>query len=200
MEPRKIDEQIREYYQGQRLPEHARARLVAMIGAGKPPARGDVWWWLRTAVAASFILIITSVALWLTVFREPLSPSPRQLASAVARRAAWGHNEKQELEFRVRECAELQAKMKSLDFTPVEPAMVKEMNMQLVGARYTTIEGEIAAQMLFVDSKGVPCTLYEVRPVDRLARLPISEHQVDGVRVNVWREKGLLMVLARPMA
>ena len=53
---------------------------------------------------------------------------------------------------------ELQRQMKSLDFTLVEPAMMKEMNMHIVGARYTTLGGEMAAQIAYVDSHGVPCT------------------------------------------
>src|SRR5207253_2165687 len=109
-------------------------------------------------------------------------------------------NQKQELEFRVEKSAELQAKMKSLDFTPVEPAMMTEMHMRIVGARYTTLSGAIAAQIVYVDGHGIPCTLYEVRSVRQLARIGSGERQIDGVRVSFWREKGLLMVLARPIA
>ena len=122
------------------------------------------------------------------------------MSPALVHQAALGHNEKQELEFRVNNCAELQRQMKSLDFMPVEPAMMRQMNVHIVGARYTTIAGKMAAQILYVDQKGIPCTLYEVRPVDQLARVPAGEHQVDGLQVAVWREKGLVMVLARPMA
>jgi len=39
-----------------------------------------------------------------------------------------------------------------------------------------------------------------VRPVEKLAQVPAGEHQIDGVRVSMWQEKGLLMVLARPLA
>ena len=90
--------------------------------------------------------------------------------------------------------------MKSLDFAPVEPDMMVRMNMHIVGARYTTLEGVIAAQILYLDPKGEPCTLYLARPVEKLSGIPAGEHDVDGLRVSVWREKGLLMVLARPMA
>jgi hypothetical protein len=116
--------------------------------------------------------------------------SPQQVAATVARQAALGHNEKQELEFRVASCAELQRQMKSLDFTLVEPAMIKEMNMRIVGARYATFAGEMAAQILYVDPHGVPCTLFEARPAEQLARVVAGEHQVDGVRVSVWKGKG----------
>ena len=78
--------------------------------------------------------------------------------------------------------------------------MMKEMNMRIVGARYATLGGEMAAQIVYVDEHGIPCTLYEARPADRLARIATGDQQVDGLRVSVWKEKGLVMVLARPLA
>jgi hypothetical protein len=201
MEPKTIDDQIRGYYADQRLSEAARARLKSVILAGRPQRRSDSWWWLRASLAAVFILGTMALALWFTVFREPdVTRTPHEIAAGLAQQAALGQNTRQELEVRVADCTELRAKMKSLDFTPVEPIMMREMNMRIVGARYATIEGKMAVQIVFVDSKGVPCTLYEVRPGETLARLPKSDHQVDGVQVSVWQEKGLLMVLARPMA
>jgi hypothetical protein len=152
---------------------------------------------LWMGIAAAVVIALTALV-WTAAHRIP--PSPQQVAASVARQAAFGHNEKQELEFRVANCAELQRQMKSLDFTLVEPAMMKEMNMRIVGARYATLAGEMAAQIAYVDSHGVPCTLYEVRPANQLARIAPGEHQIDGVRVAVWKEKGLVMVLARPMA
>ena len=64
----------------------------------------------------------------------------------------------------------------------------------------TTIEGVMAAQILYVDPEGEPCTLYQARAVDKLARVIPGEHVIDGLHVNVWREKGLVMVLTRPAA
>ncbi|HVT44513.1 MAG TPA: hypothetical protein VMT00_08985 [Thermoanaerobaculia bacterium] len=199
MKPRRIDDQIREYYEGHRLSDEARARLKATVRAGVT-ARGSRWWWVRTAIAAGFVIGVTTAALWLAVLRTAAPESPQRITEMVAQQAALGHNERQELEFRASRTAELREAMKSLDFTPIEPEMMAAMNMHLVGARYTTLEGVIAAQILYVDPKGEPCTLYQARPVARLARLRDGDHDVDGLRVSVWREKGLLMVLARPMA
>jgi hypothetical protein len=186
---RKIDEQIRDYYQQQGPSTEALARMKQVIAAGSPRRLAP-----RLYFGAAAAVLVAIVTLWWISATHP------PLTSTLARQAAAGHNQKQELEFHVQRCAELQALMKSLDFTPVEPAMMTTMNMRIVGARYTTLNGAIAAQIVYVDDHGIPCTLYEVRPIDRLATVPSSEQQVDGVRVSVWREKGLLMVLARPMA
>ncbi|HUP46665.1 MAG TPA: hypothetical protein VM779_14255 [Thermoanaerobaculia bacterium] len=194
MNDRRIDDDIREYYEAKELSPAALERLKQTIRTASPirPPRRHVWP-AAAAVAAALLMLV-----WLASQRVPATED--QLAAAVAQEAALGHNEKQELEFRVDDCAELQHRMKSLDFTPVEPQMMRHRNMRIVGARYSTLAGQMAAQIVYVDAQGVPCTLFQARPGDRLTRLSEGEHEVDGVHVKVWREKGLLMVLARPMA
>ncbi|HMC22147.1 MAG TPA: hypothetical protein VKL19_09895 [Thermoanaerobaculia bacterium] len=186
MESRKIDDQIRSYYAQQRPPAEISARIKQMIRVGAPPSRRRV---LYGTIAAAIAVVVAATLWW--------GQTPQAISAAVARQAAIGHNEKAELEFRVRQCAELQSRMKSLDFTPVEPAMMQEMHMHIVGARYATLAGEIAAQIVYVDEHGVPCTLYEVRPAEKLSRIVSGDHQVDGLRISMWKEKGLVMVLAR---
>lgn len=200
MEPRRIDDQIREYYEGHRLSEGTRERMKAVLRSGAPARNVSRWWWIKAGVAAGFIIFATAAALWFAVFSGSSPESPQTIASTVARCAAEGHNERQELEFRVQRTAELRRVMKSLDFAPVEPEMMARMNMRVVGARYTTLEGVIAAQILYLDPQGEPCTLYLARPVAKLAQIPAGDHDIDGLRVSVWREKGLVMVLARPIA
>jgi hypothetical protein len=194
MATRNIDDQIRDFYAAQKPSPETIERVKRMIGTDGPRRRPRRAW-----LAAAVVVLLAAVPMVWTMVRNRFQ-SPQQVAAAVAQQAALGHNEKQELEFLASDCAELQRKMKSLDFTPVEPAMMQQMNMRIVGARYTTIAGEMAAQIVYVDAKGKPCTLFEVRPADRLARVAAGEHQIDGVHVSVWREKGLVMVLARPMA
>lgn len=200
MDSRRIDDQIRRHYSAQRLPERTRVRLEETLRAGAPLRRAGWWWWLRTAAAAAFVIGATAAALWLSVFSGSIPESPAEMARAIAAEAALGHNQPQELDFRVSRTSELRDAMKSLDFTPVEPARMEAMNMRLVGARYATIHGSLAAQIRYLEPNGEPCTLYLVRPVDQLATIPAGEYDLDGVRVSVWREKGLLMVLARPLA
>ncbi len=194
MATRNLDDQIRDYYASQKASPETIERVKQMIRGGTPKRQPRRSW----LVAAAAILLAAVALVWSGVGRDV--PSPKGLAEALAHQAALGHNEKQELEFQATDCAELQRKMKSLDFTLVEPAMMHPMNMRIAGARYTTIGGQMAAQIVYVDAKGTPCTLFEVRPTGRLALVAAGEHQVDGVRISVWREKGLVMVLARPMA
>lgn len=196
----RFDEHLREYYDRQHLSEESRDRIKGLLQKPQRRRGASGWWWARTGVAAAFVLFVTAAALWLAVLKGNAPKSPQEITAAVMRHAAEGHNQQQELDFRAARAADLRQAMKSLDFTPVEPAMMRSMDMRLVGARYTTMEGVMAAQILYLDPKGEPCTLYQAQPVDSLARLSESETVIDGVRVNVWREKGLVMVLTRPVA
>jgi hypothetical protein len=150
--------------------------------------------WAVAAAAGVTALLLATASLLL---RSP-HPGPQTPTMLLVRQAAAGHNERQELEIHARSFGDLRGGMKSLDFTLVEPRAVREMSMRLVGARYTTLAGVIAAQIAYIDAAGAPCTLYEARPAGPLAAVVPGVHQVDGVEVEVWREKGLLMLLARP--
>src|SRR5262249_3753796 len=117
MNTKKIDDQIREYYAAHGPAPDAMARLKQLMRSGAPVRpRRPVW----LAIAATMIIAIAT-AIWTVA---PRHESPQQVAAAVARQAALGHNVRQELEFRAASCAELRRQMKSLDFALVEPEMV----------------------------------------------------------------------------
>ena len=195
-----IDDQIRAYYGRQMLSPDARTLLNAIVRDGLARRNRDRWHQLKTGVAAAFLVMVTASVLWLSDSRRPASEAPLQIAGALAHHAALGHNGRQQLEFRASTTSELTSRMKSVDFNFVEPDMIRKTNMRIVGARYTTLEGTLAAQVAYVDSKGEACTLYEMRAVARLAQVPAVDLQLDGTRVSIWHEKGLLMILARPLA
>ncbi len=199
MSGRPIDDQIREHYLAQAPRRETLERLEPLIRqAAAPPRRPENRpGTARTAVAAAILVAVTG-ANWLALKTVPASPGG--VALTLARQAAAGHNGGQELEVRARSFGELRAQMKSLDFTPAEPRRVRETSMRLVGARYTTLAGVIAAQIVLHDPAGVPCTLYEARPVGGLATVSSGDFEVDGLEVTIWREKGLLMILTRPLA
>jgi len=195
-----LDQRIRAYYGGQTLSPEVHARLSAMVSAGLPRRDRDRWNRLRMGAVAAFLLAVTASILWIAGPGRHRGQSPEEIAGVLARQAALCHNGKHQLEFRAGTTADLTARMKSLDFTLVEPEIMKKANMRVVGARYTTLDGALAAQVSYVDAGGEPCTLYVMRAVDRLAAVPDVEQQLDGTRVTIWREKGLLMILARPLA
>ncbi|HEV8628810.1 MAG TPA: hypothetical protein VGV61_00735 [Thermoanaerobaculia bacterium] len=194
MRTRGIDDQIRELYMAQRPTPEVMARLVHAIAQGHPAQRWKAW----ARVAAAALVVALVPFLWWAAHQ--VWSVPPDVGGLVAREAAAGHNGRPQLEFRAGDYSQLRAAMKSLDFQLVEPSMQRQMRMRLLGARYTSLGGSLAAQLAFVDVHGSPCTLYEARPVGALATLAPGDHQVDGLRVTVWMEKGLVMVLAQPLA
>ena len=60
------------------------------------------------------------------------------------------------------------------------------------------LEGQPAVQITLLEPDGGFCTLYQMRPVGHLAKVPADEREIDGLSVELWKEKGLLMVLVRP--
>jgi len=88
--------------------------------------------------------------------------------------------------------------MVKLDFALFEPAAVKDRHLELVGGRYCTMSGCIAVQLKLNCPKGREYTLYVVRLEGPLDRVPNSRMEIDGVAVQLWKERGVLLGLAGP--
>ena len=87
--------------------------------------------------------------------------------------------------------------MPKLDFTPLEPHRMRRVGHRLIGARYCSIGGKIAAQIRLMDAHERSLTLYEFRPGHTYGELTAHELNIDGVIVAMWQEGGLVMALAR---
>lgn len=92
-----------------------------------------------------------------------------------------------------------------LDFRPVPSARIDMSSLRLVGARYCTLQGAIATQLLMVDTHGNPVTHYQAafEPA-RFGRLPQREAGDEllgltrsGLRIEIWVESGITMAKAR---
>ena len=94
---------------------------------------------------------------------------------------------------------EVASKLNKLDFQLIRPERLKELGLELIGGRYCSIQGHIAAQLHLKDIKtGSRFTLYQVPhskdwPEESLNNFNAA---IDGVEVSMWVEKGLLLALA----
>ena len=70
---------------------------------------------------------------------------------------------------------------------------------RIVGARYCSLGGEMAAQIRFRDAAARVCTLYQARDSEAFRGVREGTFEMSGVRVRVWRESGLVMGLAEPI-
>jgi hypothetical protein len=175
-QPDKIDELVRDWYDRQAM-SGARVQAIRRSARAVPMRQTRM---VATAfvVALAAMLTITGVLL----NHERGAAASRLLAAGVVRlHQATGEPGTMEL-----------ATMTGLGFTPVVPERCKKEGYKLVGARYGKVGSERAVEIRVIDDDGLPQTLCEFPGDRRAAELTT---QIDGVRVSVWREAGLVMAM-----
>ncbi|MFT7110287.1 MAG: hypothetical protein ACI843_001955 [Psychrobacter glaciei] len=83
--------------------------------------------------------------------------------------------------------------------------VVSVLKNSLIGGRYCSIQGNTAAQLRMQSSEGSISTLFQAGMSDSFAKIPnIDKGEAsviqykDGYEVQIWQEKGLLMVWVKP--
>ena len=168
-----LREHLRDHYEIEQLPP---ARMEAL----KTLLRRRRWW--IPALAAGLLVAIT-------VFIATREPLDRKLADEIA----MNHRKALDPEFASARYDELSGLMKGLDFALVEPAHVS--GMELLGARYCSLQSRIACQLKLRDAGGRIHTLYEERA---LTALDDGTVQLDRLDNRHWREGDLHHGLASP--
>jgi hypothetical protein len=123
-------------------------------------------------------------------------PSPALSAEAVAREIALNHVKALAPDLTLATFEEAREAMTKLDFSVATPGAESLPTVRVTGARYCSLGGEMAAQFRLLDAANRPCTLYQVRDGEAFRHLQPTTVEVDGVRVRIWREAGLVMGLA----
>lgn len=197
MTENKLEKHLRDYYESEHLPPSVLERLKQRITEEQtvtPSRRRVLVRWLAIA-ATALIAVLVGLLVW-----RPWYPQ-QQIVGRIAEEAARHHNLRLAVEVKADDYTQLRARMNNLEFSPVEPDSLKQMRMRLLGARYSSLQGHPAVEMKLADQRGEICTLIQARSVDQLSRVQgRSQHYVAGLFVDVWREKGLVMVLTRPIA
>ena len=181
---------LQEHYESKSLPPEAKARLATLAQAGTH-AHADraVRWLVPAAVAATIVLAI--------LFAVNSTPSP--VGEPLGREIARKHARDLEPEFRTTSYEELAQRMDRLDFEVRPAARLIDRGCRLVGARYCSLGGRIAAQLRVVDEGGRKLTLYlvrAVRPIEEGRQIEEGLRTHDGVSVETWQEGDLIYGLA----
>ncbi len=183
-----LDDKIRDYYRAQRMPDE---RVTGILAAARREHRPILWFRpYRLAAAAALVLLLGGATLWLSI--------PRAMAGRVAAEVAQNHLKAYAPEV-VGDCFDrVGAGLDRLDF-PLKPSMDASLpeGLTVLGGRYCTVQGELAAQILLVDAEGRRCTLFVALSGDtRLARVRTGEYEINGVRVHIWHDAGRLFAMA----
>lgn len=199
-----LDRRMKGFYVGQSLDEETLDLLkttIAVVG-GQPDVFPARMWWPRLRLvrhqafqaAAAVLFLIAAVTTWYGIQDIHPSALDRQVAAEIA----LNHNKQLSPEFETADMAELRTSMDKLDFAPVDPQRLQDGDYFLVGARYCSIGSTLAVQLRMTDDLGRPYTLYQFRDSEAFADLTAATLDVDGVRVTLWRESGLVLGLAQP--
>ena len=198
-----VDRAVADHYARKSLDAATLAALRDQIHAASPsparpepaktapdrePARNTTR--LRTRLMVGIVgLAVVTVAMlaW---------PSPAITGDALAHEIASSHVMHLDVDIEAESFAEARRELEKLDFAAVRPDADVMPDFRLTGARYTRVGGEMGAQFHIEDAAGRPCSLFQVRDDDAFRNVRDATYEVDGVRVRLWREAGVLMGLA----
>lgn len=150
--------------------------------------------------AAMLAVITFMTAYWLS-----LPDMTDYTVDSIASEVALNHIKLKPMEIKTHDMREIRAYFDRLDFVPLQSSLAEFNQLSLLGGRYCSLQGHIAAQLRFEDlTNGGSRTLYQTayRP-DYFPALPVLEQgesplttYANGVHTRIWVEKGVLNVLA----
>ncbi|MEH6443112.1 MAG: hypothetical protein V7784_04360 [Oceanospirillaceae bacterium] len=188
-EAKSLKKQLQSHYVQQHLTSEQLLRLQRLqetspITAPKTHAPIKV----ISAIAASAVLAVVGYLFFLT----------GQDYSAISKQIAYNHNSKMQMEVFSPELQTVQGHLNKLGFDLISSSKINKDTWQLIGGRYCNINGKIAAQMKLRHSETKAIyTFYQAKVAGNVIdNLNGDETAVDGVKIKLWREKGLLMGLA----
>ena len=181
----RLTSQLQAHYARAQLNEQQLQRLQQLQSTPVDNSKAYI-----SAVAAS-AFIATSLYFFSSSFSTPDYAS-------ISEQIAYNHNSRLQMEVLAPTISEVQGRLNRLGFSLVSSNKLESGKLTLVGGRYCNINGKLAAQMKLThpETKAV-YTFYQAKmPKKLLDNFSESETAIDGVKVKLWREKGLIMGLA----
>lgn len=215
MKPKHIDRQIADYYAAKKLPRETFERLeaaAAELSGGSRKKGASFFDRLASifkipferpaaAIIGTLCVVVLAQVIFFTVRPDrPPKSMPYSLEKAVIRELSMNHYKNLQVEFNTPAIESLSQTMAKLDFAPVTPKSVKLENYIMKGARYCSIQGNLAVLITLQHDSGSRHSLYQA-PLDRtLAQIHRQSKSLDGITVNLWREGSIFMGLVGPVA
>ncbi len=141
------------------------------------------------AAAAIFIVVFAS---WTFIGYQ------NNLPAKVATEIAYNHSKRMELEVVTNQLVSVKTYLSELDFNLIKSDKSKQSGWELLGGRYCSIQGKLAAQLrVKQDSSSDYQTFYQAIIPDGF-ELPNNSYStwVEGTFVELWIEDGVLLGLA----
>jgi len=181
-----LDKAVRQHYKSIRL---ERNQIDGIIDSAplrysrRPPAR-----WLRVTLAAGVLLAVVG-----GVHSFGTTSERTQIA---LREAAMNHTTKLNLEFVTDTVAALDRDMDQLPFPVTMPEQFDEQ-FAIVGARYCSMRGNLAAHLKLVDrATDKHVSLFMTPMAKDFKWIGTDKRGIEGVDVQLWHERGMFYALA----
>jgi len=186
-----IDDRLRNHYRNLQL-DVSDVQDIARAGGEKnliDRKRLSTGFGALTWTAAA--LLVLSISVGIHDYGTHSERTHRTLSEA-----AMNHSTRLQLEFEASTILEIDEYMSQLPFNVKLPSEFNEQ-YSVLGARYCTINGELAAHVKFLDREtDKQISLFMARSVDDLQEINATREQVDGVNVSLWNESGLFYAMA----
>lgn len=163
----------------------ARVKSATIISTG----------WKSFLIAAS-ILFSVGIAFYYPTYQK------NQLILSIAEEVTKNHIKMKPLDIHSQLFSDIRQGLDKLDFIPTPSSYYQSKQEILAGARYCSIKSVTAAQLRFVNQSQQYETLYQV-PYDKntfgsipdvtTGEQPLLRY-IKGVKVEIWRESGLMMI------
>lgn len=206
-----LDAHLRRYYSSQEIDSGVLGRLKRLadlqqggagsVGSGGRRAASRRFWSGAAVTTAAAAALVLSFLVFPGLRGLPgiETGSSEALAGRVLREIALNHSKNLAVEFAAIEYPRLREQMAELDFSLRAPRRddVTGGELRMLGGRYCSIQGRLAAQIKLEDEHGRVLTLYQTSLGEHFDGLPELQRELDGIQIRVWREDDLLFALAR---
>jgi hypothetical protein len=202
MERKPINQHLQDNLAGVRLSEEQLSALKALqetehyyqSATAKTKVR-------KFSLPASSIYLHGMVACVVFFLSFILFAQPTDLAEDISHEVVSNHILLKPLEVKSSDMGTIKNHLVELKFNPIVSKVFNEMHGRLLGGRYCSIKRALAVQLRYDTGNGKSSTLYETSyhpkkfsflPNIDKGEKPL-EHQLQGLRVRLWIEKGLVL-------
>lgn len=203
--PDEWDLRLRGYYQDSVLSDGVVQKIITDVPRRSLQFSGRNVWRVTLAASAGIVVCLAATFGYFALDRE-------RLYENVATEIAWNHSKQMPAEFVGNDLTEIAGSFDRLEFPLHQAANELPAHSQLLGARYCTVQGQLAAQLQLLDAAGIVQTLYVAPAHSELAKItgsrasrfvelpainPSGQKSASTVQVRIWRSGDLIYGLAQ---
>lgn len=175
-----LEDKIKDYYSSKTLSEEKAGLLLG----GKKQGKNSFH--IYGIIAASIVLLVVLFG-GLNNFRRS------SLEMNVVKEIAMNHNKQLAVEYSADNLKELGEKLAKLDFLLLDADSELAGKYELLGGRYCSIQGNLAAQLKIQNNENNKIeTLYISGLNPELDKIKPTDTDFDGVNIKIWKHNGLL--------